>query len=147
MSTMCVTHREVPATAVCCICRTPICATCDFVFSYYHYCPHCAVSMGEEMSPPKRRMRTWSFILAIVATVLMAVSIVLINMADSEGAETFFGLVLFASAGASFVGAVLGMSARDKGTQGQGSVWAAIAWNGLIVVCFVFLVIVGLLVE
>jgi hypothetical protein len=142
---MCVNHPGVQAMVQCKICRTAICATCDFIFpGNLHICPKCVIFEGEGLSSKRKKMLIWSYVSAVLASFfLMAFFGAASGMSDGVGmmgALTGLGFLVLA---ASVTGTGLGFSAIDKRQKNPMVLWIAAVWNLIIVGIYVLLSIIG----
>lgn len=142
---MCVNHAGVPAVVHCKICRTAICATCDFTFPKdLHFCPKCVVFEGEGLSSRRKKMLVWSCVSAGLATLLLLGFLGAAANAsydrDATGLLIFLGFLTLA---ASVTGTGLGFTAIEKHRKNSIMLWIAAIWNLVIVGIYVLLSIVG----
>ncbi len=113
--------------------------------------PEERVAWGPPEEQPDQRRKKFliaSYFLAAFATVGLASILLLIKMTDTEASgvrggagltATFFLLVTLPA----LVGFGLGATLMGKGARCPASVWGTLVWNGLIVVLFVLLKILG----
>jgi hypothetical protein len=125
-----------------------MCSTCDFALpGGAHICPSCAAAPKTNLSPRRKKLMIWSYILAGWCTIGMVVlfSGILAGMADSKaGEEALGGALMIFVVVPSIVGTCLGFSARDKRLPTSIAVWIAIIWNAIILGCFGLLMAIGM---
>jgi hypothetical protein len=125
-----------------------MCGTCDFALpGGVHICPTCAAAPKTNLSPRRKKLMIWSYILAGLATVGMAIvfSGALAGMADNKSdAAALGGIVMIFTLLPSIIGTCLGFSAMDKRLPTPIGLWIATIWNGIILACFGLLMIIGM---
>jgi hypothetical protein len=144
---MCATHRTMPAVHYCGVCRTPICATCDFSFPpNVHLCPKCATTPNTTLSSTRKTVLIWSFVLAVWGTLAVAVlmSGVLARTVHSKEDLNSLGIAIgFTVFVPAIVGLALSVSGLDRRLSNPPAIWAAVIWNGLIGAILLLLTILG----
>jgi hypothetical protein len=143
----CLQHPNVPAVQVCKACSGPMCATCDFLLpGDIHLCPRCVAAPPKRMSRQRRGLVIAAYVFAIWGTFALAIVFsgalrsLTQSREDSEAFDMLFGLLLIVPA---IVGGGIGISCFDPRLRNPPSVWAAAIWNGLILLIYVGLIIVG----
>jgi hypothetical protein len=124
-----------------------MCATCDFdLGGHVHLCPVCASAPRSALSPRRKKLLIWSFVLAIWSTIGMTCLFagVFAGAAQSKQATQMLGLVLigfvlFPSA----MGFALGLTAKDRRMTNPPSIWIATVWNAILMGSFLLLTIIG----
>lgn len=143
---MCVKHHNSPAVAYCHSCRAPICATCDFAFpGGVHLCPACATNPKPQVSAKRKGLINWSIGLASWSVVILVAMFLMITSAQNRRDAEGMGMVAqFLSFFPAIVGLALGVGSFDRRLKTPGIVWIGVIGNGLVVVAWLLLVIVGL---
>jgi len=142
---MCVNHPGVQAMVQCKICRTAVCATCDFTFpGNLHFCPKCVIFEGEGLSSKRKKMLIWSCVSAVFASFFLVAffgaASGLRNEMGMVGALAVLGFLVIA---ASVTGTGLGFSAINKRQKNPMLLWMAAIWNLIIVGIYVLMSIIG----
>lgn len=138
---MCSGHPAVQAIRKCRLCTAPVCATCDFAFAGdVHLCPTCATAPRNHLSPKRKRNLILSYVLAGISTAGTALSLVVASQTSPAAAGAMFSLLSFVPAVA---GTALAMSAMERKLGNPPALWGAAIWNGLLVVMFLSLSIIG----
>jgi hypothetical protein len=145
---MCLWHPAVQAVQLCKICNSPVCQTCDFTLpGNIHICPRCATARPQGLSGKRRSYMIWSYILAAWSTLGAvffmsgAAAAAMGPDIDTQAIGLLFMLVTLVPA---IIGTALGSAAMQRNSKPI-SVWITFLWNGLIIVLFLLLSIVGLL--
>ena len=123
-----------------------MCGTCDFALpGGVHICPTCAAAPKTNLSPRRKKLMIASFVLAAVATLGMAIvfSGALAGM-DKSDAAVLGGIVMIFTLLPSIIGTCLGVAAMDKRLPTPMGLWIATIWNGIILVCFGLLIVIGM---
>ena len=145
---MCAQHLQVKATQQCLYCGGFMCPTCDFSFpNEVHLCPKCASKSDDGLSPRRKKLLIWSFILAAWTTVGMTclVSGDFSGFATSKDDLAALGYALFLFVLApGITGLALGISAKHARLGNPPSIWIAITWNAILVASFIILDVIGL---
>lgn len=149
LGVMCAYHPQVNAVRRCNVCSKPVCPTCDFEMpGYFHVCPECASKPQTEMSPKRKKNLVISYVLAVVATVGLAIvfsGALSDTVRTQKDAEMVIGLALqFFVFVPSIIGVALGISCFDKRLANPPVIWGAAVWNGLIVAAMLVLTFIGL---
>ena len=145
---MCAQHPQVKATQQCLYCGGYMCPTCDFSFpNEVHLCPKCASKSEDGLSPRRKMLLIWSFVLAAWTTIGMTclVSGAFSGFATSKDdlAALGYALLLFVLA-PGITGLALGVSAKHARLGNPPSIWIAITWNAILVASFIILDVIGL---
>ena len=145
---MCEQHPQVKATQQCLYCGGYMCPTCDFSFpNEVHLCPKCASKSEDGLSPRRKKLLIWSFVLAAWTTIGMTclVSGAFSGFATSKDdlAALGYALLLFVLA-PGITGLALGVSAKHARLGNPPSIWIAITWNAILVASFIILDVIGL---
>ena len=145
---MCAQHPQVKATQQCLYCGGFMCPTCDFSFpNEVHLCPKCASKSDDGLSPRRKKLLIWSFVLAAWTTIGMTclVSGAFSGFADSKDDIAALGYALFLFVLApGITGLALGVSAKHARLGNPPSIWIAITWNAILVASFIILDVIGL---
>jgi hypothetical protein len=141
----CARHPEMPATQRCASCQTLVCETCDFAFAGdLHLCPTCATNPRQPISGTRKRNALWAYGLAAWSTLslplLMLVSAGMSSKSDQEAVGVLFMLFGFVPC---VVGCALGFGAVDRRRSNPFWIWGGALWNGLVLACFLLLMVVG----
>ena len=112
----CVNHPDVQATVECKVCHSPICSTCDFALpGGVHVCPKCVEIQGRTLSKGRKKAVTWSYVTAIISTILFIVFFVLLagvtTESEAEAIGMALGSIILISA---LIGTGLAFSALEK---------------------------------
>lgn len=141
---MCVQHPTVSAAQRCKICGTGMCATCDFLLpGGVHVCPVCMSAPRDTLSPKRKKMMVWSYVLAVWSTLGMGV-LFSGALANSKEGEAIAGLVGTAIFIPSIVGTAVGFGALDRRLHNPLALWIAAIWNGLFLAIYLVLIFIGL---
>lgn len=147
----CRQHPNVAAVQICKACGAPMCATCDFLLpGNLHLCPHCATSQRTGLSPKRKAYLIGSFALGVWCTVVMAALLAGAfkgMVKHKEDQEAFGMLLMLLLLAPSIIGVALGVSAMDRRLPNSIAMWIATIWNGMILVGFLLLTIVGLFMK
>jgi hypothetical protein len=149
--TMCRTHTGVPAVQRCQVCHAPVCATCDFAYpGNIHLCPRCATDTRSTLSAKRKQLVSWSIALAILSTLstialVLAVSGALGGFSDEAGLEAMDVILSNAARIMTLIGTALGIAALDKRLGNPGVIWVSVIWNGVLLLLWLFLIVLGLL--
>ena len=143
----CTQHPDVPAVFRCHSCHAPSCATCDFAFpGDIHLCPSCASNPRRQMSPRRKKLIPWSIGLAIFSMIgLVAMIVVGATLKNQVDAEAIGILGSWLSLLPALIGLALGVASREKRLATSGAVWIGIVGNGLVLLVWFVLIVVGLL--
>lgn len=142
----CISHPASPAVCYCQTCRAPVCATCVFVFpGGIQLCPACASNPRPQVSPRRKRLVWWSVGLGIWCLLSLITMVVLVrqnptNKADVDAIGTAF---VFLTLLPSIIGVALGVATFDRRLSTPGIVWVGIISNGLVLLIWVLLMILG----
>ncbi len=143
----CVQHPSVSAVRKCQTCGAFMCATCDFELpGGVHVCPACAAAPKTALSPKRKQLLIWSYVMAVWCTLgwVVLLSGALSGMIQTKADETALGLVmslfLFIP---SLVALALGVSALDRRLVNPTTIWVATVWNALLVLAYFLLMIKG----
>lgn len=146
---MCARHPEVKAITTCTGCQAWICTTCDFSFpGGVHLCPTCAAPPSGRLSRKRKIMVGWALGLAAWGTLGLVVCFSGIlnrefeSKAANEAFNTLIGTLLLLP---TIAGAGLGIGCMDRRLGNPGIVWAASIWNGVLLLVWVLLSIVGVM--
>lgn len=141
----CITHPTVAAVTYCQTCRAPVCGTCVFVFpGGLHLCPSCAANPRPQVSPKRKRLIWWSVGLGIWCVLgLIAMVIVVRQLHTKTDIEAISTAFVFATLLPSIVGVALGVASFDRRLATPGIVWVGIICNGLVLLIWILLMIVG----
>jgi peptidoglycan/LPS O-acetylase OafA/YrhL len=142
----CTSHPGSPAVCYCQTCRAPVCATCVFVFpGGIQLCPACASNPRPQISPRRQRLVWWSVGLAIWCVLGLIAMVVLVrqNPTSKANAEAIGTAFVFLTLLPSIVGVALGVATFDRRLSTPGIVWVGIIGNGLVLLIWVLLMIVG----
>jgi len=145
---MCVQHAKVQATQQCRRCGGFMCPTCDFAFpDDVHFCPTCVSKSEDGLSPRRKKLMVWSYVLAAWSTVGMTclMSGAMSGIARTKEDQTALGLVLLVFVlGPAITGLSLGVTAKRKQGGNPAPLWIAIIWNAILVASFVLIMVIGL---
>ncbi len=141
----CVTHPQVAAVARCQSCRSPVCSTCLFVFpGGIQVCPKCAANPTPQVSPRRKKLIRWSIGLGIWSVLGLVGLIVAIPLLGKKADLEVLGVVIeVVSLLPAIVGLALGVGSFDRRLRTPGVVWIGVIGNGLVVVIWVLMMIVG----
>jgi hypothetical protein len=143
----CLQHPRVAAVARCRSCGAAVCSTCDFVLAgNVHCCPKCATQPKKGLTPKRRKALAWAYGLAIWATLGLAVMLsgALTPEGGSKAEEEAIGAVIgFLVLIPSIIGTAMAVSAVERRLPNPPSIWGAVVWNGLLLVIFLLLAVVG----
>lgn len=143
----CTRHPDVPAVVRCQACSKPICATCDFCLpGQVHVCPDCVSRRDDRLSSKRKNTLTWSFVLAVVATLgfVVMLSGAFAGMADDQAGEQLLGLIFSGMVFLpSLVGTALSVGTLDKNLSNPALIWVSVVWNGLLLAAFIALSVIG----
>ena len=147
---MCAFHSEVAAVAVCVNCGAGICTTCDFAIAGgIHVCPNCATRPSEGLDRGRRIKVILAYIMAGIATLGMIFLFfgsafgLFINISE-DALGVLFSVVGFWPG---LIGLILAGMSYEKRRHNPGYLIGAIVWNSIILAFFIFLNIVGLMMQ
>jgi hypothetical protein len=147
LGTRCRQHPSVQATQKCKLCGSFMCPTCDFLMpGNVHVCPVCATAPRPALSPRRKKYMIASFVLAVIATVGMAVIMsgafagMAHNKDDLQALGVLFMVIVLVPA---LAGMGMGFTAIDRRLTNPMSLWIATIWNLLIVGGFLLLCVIG----
>ncbi len=147
----CRQHPDVAAVQICKLCGMPMCATCDFALpGNLHLCPRCATSQRTVLSPKRKAYLVGSFALGVWCTLVMAALLAgaFKGMAKHKEDQEAFGMLLMLLLLApSIIGVAFGVSSMDRRQPNSIAMWIATAWNGMILVGFLLLMIIGMFMK
>ena len=143
----CTQHPDVPAVFRCLSCHAPSCATCDFAYpGDIHLCPSCAANPRRQMSPGRKKLIPWSIGLAIFSMIGLAAMILVAAVYKNQvDAEVIGALGSWLSLLPALIGLALGVASREKRLATPGVVWIGIVGNGVVLLVWFALLLVGLL--
>ena len=143
----CTQHPDVPAVIRCHSCHAPSCATCDFAYpGDIHLCPSCASNPRRQMSPRRKKLIPWSIGLAVFSMIgFVAMIVVSATNRNKVDAEVIGALGGWFSLLPALIGLALGVASREKRLATSGVVWIGIVGNGLVLVVWFALMIVGIM--
>ena len=143
----CARHPGAPAIYYCAVCRSPICATCDFAFpGGVHVCPDCASKPQRAVGARRRSSLVWSYVLAVWSSLglLFLLSGALEGSVTTEEELAVLGYVIFFLV---FVPAISGTAmafgSLDRRLSNPASIWISVVWNSIILIALLILTIVG----
>lgn len=141
----CARHPEVTAVAQCINCRSPVCQTCDFLFpGGVHLCPTCAANPRPQLSPGRKKLIPWSIGLAVLSIVGLAGMVVLVRIIPHVDAQAIGAAGEFVSLLPAIVGLALGVASFDRRLRTPGVVWVGVIGNGVVLLIWLLLIIVGI---
>ena len=124
-----------------------MCATCDFEFpGNIHVCPTCVSKKPQGLSARRRTTLIWSYVIACWTTFAMfllmsgAFAGAVSTQAELEVFGMIIGVLIIIPA---IIGTALSVSVLDRRLSNPPSVWGAIVWNGLVLLAFLLLSIIG----
>lgn len=145
----CVQHPHIHATGQCKSCGAFICDTCAFDLpGGIKLCPTCATSPKTTLSPKRKKALVSSFVLAAWCTIVMVATMAGLfkQLITDKDAEQAFGMLLFIIVLIpSIIGTALGVSSMERRMNNTMAMWIATIWNGIFLVGFVLLIIIGLM--
>lgn len=142
----CLTHPSSTAVAYCQTCRTPVCATCVFVFpGGIQLCPACASNPTPQISPKRKRLAWWSIGLAAWSVLALVGMFVLIASVGTKGtdAESMGAAFYVLSLLPAIVGIALGVGTFDRRLSTPAGAWIGVIGNGVVILIWVLLMILG----
>jgi hypothetical protein len=147
LTVQCARHPDVQAVTYCQTCRTPVCATCVFIFpGGFQLCPTCAANPVPKMAPKRKGLMWWSIGLAIWSILgLIVMFVALTQMHERGQAEAIGGAMYLLSLLPALIGLALGVSTFDRRLATPGVVWFGIIGNGLVLVIWLLLMVVGMM--
>lgn len=145
----CVQHPHIHATGQCKSCGAFMCNTCAFELpGGIKICPTCATSPKTTISPKRKKALVSSFVLAIWCTAVMGALMggLFRPMITDEASQQALGMLLiFILLVPSIIGTALGVSSMERRMNNTMAMWIATIWNGLILVGFILLMIIGIM--
>ncbi len=136
---MCRDHPEVEAVARCRSCRAPVCATCDFAVKSFHLCPTCATATPT-MSSGRKKLIGWAIGMAVWVTGCLG--LLISGVLDNAAGSAVVGLLAFVPC---LIGIALSVGAYSRRGPNPPILWVAIAWNSLMTVAYLLLILIGLM--
>lgn len=144
-SMRCSRHPDVPAIALCVNCRAPVCQTCDFMFpGGVHLCPSCAANPRPQISPGRRKLIPWSIGLAVFSFLGLIGSVALARVVPHADVQALGAVGELFSILPALIGVALGVAAIERRLRTPGIVYIGIVGNGVILLIWFLLIIVGL---
>ena len=142
----CARHPESPAVTRCFTCKAALCTTCDFAFpGGIHLCPSCATNPRPQVSPKRRILIWWSIILGACSLLTMAgFFVAIVAMRGSSDAASMASVFVVISLFAALIGVALGTASFDRRLKTPGYVWFGVISNGVVLLIWLLLIIVGL---
>jgi len=143
----CALHPAVEAVHRCAECKSPICATCDFAFpGGIHLCPPCATNPKQKLTPGRRNKIMWSIGIGAACLIGSLGMIVLVRTvgADREVLQ-MTGCMIMIFLLVSVIGLVLGLTSFSRKTFNPAYIWVGVILNGLVVLLWSLLMVVGLM--
>ena len=147
---MCVAHPGVAAVEHCSRCDAAICATCDFLFpGGLHLCPTCATTPPAGVAGKRTKLAIGSLLLAIWG-MLGTIAMIVLTSAEgndpreAEGIGMIFGMVVLLP---TVIGLALGISSFERNTRNSPLSWIGTIANGLLVILWIMMILLGSLVE
>ncbi len=145
----CERHPKVAAVARCARCATWSCATCDFAFpGDIHLCPRCATEPSATLSPRRKQLVIWSYVLAGFATLVLGLLMAGAlgrpgdGHTDAQALGLVYSVFIFLPA---LVGLGLSFSARERRLPNPPVLWGTLIWNVALCSLLTLLSIVGIL--
>lgn len=144
---MCAKHAAVAAVRACKLCGCGVCATCDFEFpGGLHVCPDCVTKSGRELSPRRRKTLIWSYVLAVWATfwLTLTMSGVFSGSVTTQEEQQVFGYVFAILVLVPAVaGTAMSIGGIDRRLGNPPAIWVSAVWNGIILLVFLLLCVIG----
>lgn len=138
----CAQHPEVKTIRRCSGCGAHTCETCSFTLEgNLHICPTCAMKGPTGLSSSRKKLVIVGMLLAVwstVATGLMATGY-LAGSSEAAAGLAFSFLIFFPT----LIGFAVSLSAQERRLQNPALVWVAVAWNTLLLIGFVALIVIG----
>ncbi len=135
--------------ARCARCATWSCATCDFAFpGDIHLCPRCATEPPATLSPRRKQLVIWSYVLAGFATLVLGLLMAGAlgrpgdGHTDAQALGLVYSVFIFLPA---LVGLGLSFSARERRLPNPPVLWGTLIWNVALCSLLTLLSIVGIL--
>src|SRR5258706_9257321 len=148
----CAKHPGIQAVARCNSCGAAVCATCDFAYpGGIHMCPACVSNPKPQVSSKRKGMMWWSIGLGIWSVVAMITFfLLLMGAAQSPGSRNRDSEAMAAAASflafiPGIIGLALGLSCFDKRLKTPGTVWIGVATNGIVVLIWGVLIVIGMM--
>jgi hypothetical protein len=145
----CQNHQQVAAVQCCTRCAARVCSVCDFTFpGDIHLCPRCVTSAAGGLSPGRRGMMIAAYAAAAAATIMLAIFIFGAASGAFGPANEVAMIVIFVLLIACIVsGLGLGVGTIDRQLNNPISLWIAAAWNGLLALGLLLMMVVGLMMK
>jgi len=145
----CQNHQQVGAVQRCTRCSARVCSVCDFSFpGDIHLCPRCVTSAAGGLSPGRRGMMIAAYVAAAAATIMLAIFIFGAASGAFGGASEAGMIIIFVLLIACIVaGLGLGVGTIDRQLNNPISLWIAAAWNGLLALGLLLMLVVGLMMR
>jgi len=122
-----------------------MCATCDFALpGGIHLCPACATKPQATLGAKRKVVLVWSLVLAVWCTIGLALVFLGAFAGNKNNEEALGVLLVLIVLIPAMVGMSLGMGAIDRRLTNPHILWVATIWNGVIIVIFILLCIIGL---
>jgi hypothetical protein len=143
---MCAAHPTAAAVTYCEACRAPVCSTCLFIFpGGIKLCAGCAANPRPQMSSKRAQLLGWSVGLAIWSFLALIAMFVFVTLLPGRQTAELLGSVFYlVSLLPALVGIALGFATRDSRLRTPGLVWFGIIGNGLVLVVWLVLILIGL---
>ena len=143
----CQRHPEVAAVGRCRVCSAAVCQTCVFQFpGGLNYCPECATNPSRPLSSPRKALVIWSMLMAGWVTLLLAVLLsgALEEAVMEEPGDTIIGILIMIPG---LIGIALACGSLSKRAGNPPIVWVTVIWNGILIVAWTILCVIGLMME